>query len=118
MPPLAKIESNDRFRRISVHTNCEVEKTVRKLLVASQKSGVGKTTTSINLAAATAMAGARVLLVEADPLSGISTALNLAQHPDRRPLRASGIDLPGILCCGIVPGLDVFSPYEEGGCSD
>jgi chromosome partitioning protein len=95
-----------------------VEKTVRKLLVASQKSGVGKTTTSINLAAATAMAGARVLLVEADPMSGISTALNLAQHPDRRQLRASGIDLPGVLCCGIVPGLDVFSPYEEGGCSD
>ncbi|MBI1916740.1 MAG: ParA family protein [Planctomycetes bacterium] len=91
---------------------------MRKLLVASQKSGVGKTTTSINLAAATAMAGARVLLVEADPLSGISTALNLPQHPDRRQLRASGIDLPGVLCCGIVPGLDVFSPYEEGGCSD
>src|SRR5439155_19921388 len=64
------------------------------------------------------MAGARVLLVEADPLSGISTALNLAQHPDRRQLRAAGIDLPGVLCCGVVPGLDVFSPYEEGGCSD
>src|SRR5262249_2325899 len=101
----------------AVHTQGEVEKAVRKLLVASQKSGVGKTTTSINLAAAAALAGARVLLVEADPLSGISTALNLAQHPDRRPLRASGIDLPGILCCGIVPSLDVFSPYEEGGCS-
>jgi chromosome partitioning protein len=91
---------------------------VRKLLVASQKSGVGKTTTSINLAAAAAMAGARVLLVEADPLSGVSAALNLAQHPQRRPLRASGIDLPGILFCGVIPGLDVFNPYEEGGCSD
>jgi len=95
-----------------------VEKTVRKLLVASQKSGVGKTTTSINLGAATAMAGARVLLVEADPLSAISAALNLPQHPDKRQLRAAGIDLPGVLFCGVIPGLDVFSPYEEGGCSD
>jgi chromosome partitioning protein len=95
-----------------------VEKAVRKLLVASQKSGVGKTTTAINLAAATALSGARVLLVEADPLSGISAALNLAQHPERRPLRASGIDLPGILCSGVLPHLDVFNPYEEGGCTD
>ena len=91
---------------------------VRKLLVASQKSGVGKTTTAINLAAAAALSGARVLLVEADPLSGISAALNLGQHPERRHLRASGIDLPGILCSGVIPGLDVFSPYEEGGCTD
>jgi chromosome partitioning protein len=95
-----------------------VEKAVRKLLVASQKSGVGKTTTSINLAAATAAAGVRVLLLDADPLSGVSQALNLAEHPSRRPLRADGIDLPGIFCPGVVPALDVLSPYVEGGCSD
>jgi chromosome partitioning protein len=95
-----------------------VEQAVRKLLVASQKSGVGKTTTSINLAAGAAVAGARVLLVETDPLNNISTALNLAQHPERKPLRQAGIDLPGVLCCGIIPGLDIFSPYEEGGCND
>jgi chromosome partitioning protein len=94
------------------------EKAVRKLLVASQKTGVGKTTTSINLAAATARAGARVLLVDADPLSNISTALNLASHPGRQTLRQAGIDLPGVLFCGVLPGLDVISPYEEGGCSD
>jgi chromosome partitioning protein len=94
------------------------EKAVRKLLVASQKGGVGKTTTSINLAAATAMAGARVLLLDADPLSSISASLNLTEHPRRRPLRSDGIDLPGVLVCDVVPGLDVLSPYEEGGCSD
>lgn len=91
---------------------------MRKLLVASQKSGVGKTTTSINLAAAAAAAGARVLLLDADPLSSISQSLNLAENPNRRPLRSDGIDLPGVLCPAVVPGLDVLSPYGEGGCSD
>jgi chromosome partitioning protein len=91
---------------------------VRKLLVASQKGGVGKTTTSINLAAAAAQAGARVLLLDADPLSSISAALNLSQHPRRKVLRDAGMDLPGVLVSGVIPGLDVVSPYEEGCCTD
>jgi len=91
---------------------------LRKLLVASQKGGVGKTTTSMNLAAAAAQNGTRVLLLDADPLSNISTALNLAEHPHRQSLRQAGIDLPGVLVTNIVPGLDVLSPYEEGRCSD
>jgi chromosome partitioning protein len=91
---------------------------VRKLLVASQKGGVGKTTTSINLAAAAAMAGARVLLLEADPLSSISASLRLSQHPQRQTLRQLGVDLPGVLVGNVIPGLDVLSPYEDGGCSD
>jgi chromosome partitioning protein len=91
---------------------------VRKLLVASQKSGVGKTTSSINLAAAAAAAGARVLLLDADPLSGVSMTLNLTDHPRRRLLRADGIDLPGVLCSDVIPGLDVLSPYGDGACSD
>jgi cellulose biosynthesis protein BcsQ len=92
---------------------------VRKILVASQKCGVGKTTTSMNLAAAAAaQTGTRVLLLDADPLSNISTALNLAEHPLRRTLRQSDIDLPGVLVPNLVPGLDVLSPYEGGHCSD
>src|SRR4051794_37726921 len=95
-----------------------VESVVRKLLVASQKGGVGKTTTSVNLAAAAGMAGARVLLLDADPLSSLGVSLNLAQHPGRQTLRQAGADLPGVLVSGVVPGLDVLSPYEEGGCTD
>jgi chromosome partitioning protein len=91
---------------------------VRKLLVASQKGGVGKTTTSINVAAATALAGARVLLLDADPLSSISSSLKLAEHTQRQSLRQVGIDLPGVLVSNVLPGLDVLSPYEDGGCSD
>lgn len=95
-----------------------LEKPVRKLLVASQKSGVGKTTTSINLAAAAARAGTRVLLLDADPLCSVAAMLHLGDHPKRRTLREAGVDLPGVLVCDVAPGLDVLSPYEAGPCSD
>jgi chromosome partitioning protein len=88
------------------------------LLVASQKGGVGKTTTSINLAAATALQGARVLLLDTDPLSSISGSLQLANHPHRQTLRSAGVDVPGVLVCNVIPKLDVLSPYDEVGCSD
>ncbi|MGL4553990.1 MAG: AAA family ATPase, partial [Gemmataceae bacterium] len=91
---------------------------MRKLLVCSQKGGVGKTTSAIALAGATALAGTRVLLLDADPLSNIASALNLTDHPQRQSLREAGIDLPGVLVSNVVPGLDVLSPYDEGGCSD
>lgn len=96
----------------------KVEIAVRKLLVASQKSGVGKTTTAINLAASAAMGGAKVLLLEADSMSTISGYLKLDQHPQRQSLREMGIQLPGVVCCDVIPGLDVISPYDGEICSD
>ena len=56
----------------------------RVFVVANQKGGVGKTTTTVNVAAGLALYGARILVIDLDPQGNASTALGI-EHSEGTP---------------------------------
>ena len=88
----------------------------RVVALLNQKGGVGKTTSTVNLGAALARFGQRVLLVDLDPQSNLSLHFGVESGPEQRTVRDLLLD-PS---CGVAdcvqqarPGLDFIPAVTE-----
>jgi chromosome partitioning protein len=92
----------------------------RVISVVNQKGGVGKTTTAINLGAALAEAGRRVLLIDFDSQASMTTGLGIKGAALREQygsiwylLNDSEAKLEDFILKSAVPGLDFIRGHED-----
>ncbi len=97
--------------RLTEHGNAEI------ISVVNQKGGVGKTTTTINLGAAFAELGRRVLLVDFDPQHSLSVGLNVSTRDLEGSIYNLMMDestkIEDFLLKTSVPGMDMIPAHED-----
>jgi chromosome partitioning protein len=86
------------------------------IAVASQKGGVGKTTTAINLSACAAEAGRRILLVDIDPQGNAASGLGLIvdeSEPTLYEVLIGNLPTAQAIRRDILPNLDILPSGQK-----
>ncbi len=94
-------------------------KLMRIVAISNQKGGVGKTTTSLNLAACLALRGIRVLLIDLDPQANATSGLGLVQEDGGSlyPALIEGQDPRQAIRSTRLPNLSIIRSHQElAGC--
>ena len=90
--------------------------TCRIISVVNQKGGVGKTTTTVNLATAMAAVGKRVLVVDADPQGNASTGLGIERNERARgcyDMMFDGLLVEDVAVPTMVPNLSIITSSAD-----
>lgn len=104
--PLMRELARDHARRRALEgLEFAVPTGTRVMTVANQKGGVGKTSTTVNMAAALSMGGLQVLVIDVDPQGNASTALSIEHHADVPSMYEVLVDS--------VPMADVIQPVPD-----